>query len=215
MSNTPARQRLFIAVGLSPDARAAFTAAQDELRRLDLPVRWVAPHGAHLTLKFLGDTDPALVTPLGDTLRAVATEQQPFALRLAAPDAFPNWRRPRVLWLGLTGALDRLQGLHAALEAALTPLGIPREHRPFAPHLTLGRVRDDRARALANAAPRIDEALTRLVARRGTPLPVATLHLIRSNLHPAGARYTTLRTAPLGAATPGGPPTGMPGQMQR
>lgn len=200
MPNSPTRLRLFIGIDFDPAARAAFSAAQDELRRLGLPVRWVAPRGAHLTLKFLGDTDAALVAPLGDAMRAVAARQRGFALRLAAPDAFPDWRRPRILWLGLTGALDRLQTLHADLEEALVSQGIARERRPFAPHLTLGRVRNDRARELAEAAPRIDEALARLAARRGTPLPVAAIHLIRSDLHPSGARYTTLLTTPLAPA---------------
>lgn len=190
--------RLFIAIDLGSEAREELRAAQDECRRLALPVRWVEPGGAHLTLKFLGDTNRALVTPLGEALRAVAATQRPFALRTAAPGVFPNLRRPRVLWLGLDGALDRLTGLQRSIDAALVPLGVAPESRPFSPHLTLGRVRDDRAREMADAAPRLDAAFARLAARSGAPLPVEAIHLIRSELHPSGARYATLMSATLG-----------------
>jgi 2'-5' RNA ligase len=200
MPDAPETWRLFIAIDLGLAAREALRAAQDECRRLDLPVRWVEPAGAHLTLKFLGDTDRALVAPLGEALRAVAADHRPFALRTAAPGVFPTLRRPRVLWLGLDGDRDRLDRLHRALDAALVPLGFAPETRPFSPHLTLGRVRDDRAREMAAAAPRLDAAFARLAARPGAPLPVEAIHLIRSELRPGGARYTTLVSAPLGTA---------------
>ena len=192
------RWRLFIAIDLGPAARDALIAAQAACRRLDLPVRWVDPAGAHLTLKFLGETERALVPALGDVLQAVAAEHQPFTLHTAAPGFFPNPRRPRVLWLGLAGALDRILRLHAAVDTGLAPLGFPRETRPFSPHLTLGRVRDDRAGALVVAMPHLAAAFADIADRPSAPLPVAAIHLIRSELRPSGPRYTTLLTAPLG-----------------
>ncbi len=200
MPDTPETWRLFIAIDLGPAAREALRAAQDECRRLDLPARWVDTRGAHLTLKFLGDTDRALVAPLGDALRAIAADHRPFALRTAAPGIFPNLRRPRVLWLGIDGALNRLAQLHRATDAALVPLGFSPETRPFSPHLTLGRVRDDRARDIAAATPRLDTAFARVAAQPGAPLPVEAIHLIRSELHPSGALYTRLVSAQLGHA---------------
>ena len=197
MPHPPEHWRLFVAIDLGPAARAALAAAQDECRRHGLPARWVDPAEAHLTLKFLGDTDRSLVPALADALRAVAAGLTAFALRTAAPGAFPNPRRPRVLWIGLDGPLDRLHRLQAAVETALVPFGFPREPRPFSPHLTHGRVRDDRARAMAGAIPHLDATFARLATRPGALLPVAAIHLIRSELRPTGARYTTLATAPL------------------
>lgn len=189
--------RLFIAIDLSPAARDALRAAQDACRRLDLPVRWIDPDGAHLTLKFLGDTDRTRIAPLTHTLRAVAASHHPFTLHTAAPGTFPNPRRPRVLWLGLTGDLDRLTSLQRALDTALTTHGIPPETRPFSPHLTLGRVRDDRPHDMAAALPTLTTTFAHLAAQPGAPLPITAIHLYRSELLPTGSRYTTLATAPL------------------
>ncbi len=204
-TNSAAPWRLFIAIDLGPAARAALAAAQAACRHLALPVRWVDPAGAHLTLKFLGDTDRALIAPIGDALRTVAANFSPFTLRTAAPGAFPNLRRPRVLWLGLAGPLDALTRFQSSVDAALATLGFPRETRPFSPHLTLGRVREERASELIAAIPRLTATYAHLAARPGAPLPVEAIHLIRSELRPGGAHYTTLVTAPLGDST-----TGMP-----
>lgn len=190
-----ARWRLFVAVDLGAAARATLARAQDALRRRPFPVRWVEPAGAHLTVRFLGGVDAALAPALAVALRAAAGDHAPFALRTGGPGAFPNARNPRVLWLGLAGPLDRLAALHAATEAALAPLGFPPEGRAFRPHLTLGRARQ-------GAAPRDWDGLAAAFAALhdlpGAPLPVAALQLMRSELGPAGARYTTLATVPLG-----------------
>ena len=66
----PRPQRLFIAIPL-PDA------VRSELARLVEPLRgisWVAGHQLHLTLRFLGDVDPARVESLGESLGAVRVE---------------------------------------------------------------------------------------------------------------------------------------------
>lgn len=190
-----ARWRLFVAIDLGEEARAALVAAQAACRKLALPVRWVDPAGAHLTLKFLGDTDADRVDALAAALRTVVAAQEPFALRTGGLGAFPNARRPRVLWLGLAGDLERLARLHRALEAALAGLGFPPEERPFRPHLTLGRFRE-------GARPdRVDDLAAVIAASSRWPaasLLVDAVRLMRSELGPGGARYTSLAVAPLG-----------------
>ncbi|MBN1963292.1 MAG: RNA 2',3'-cyclic phosphodiesterase [Anaerolineae bacterium] len=189
--------RLFIALELPPAVRDALAAAQDQLQPQVPPraVRWTQPEGIHLTLKFLGDTPAARVDSIGAALVEAVTGHAALALRAGTLGCFPNTERPRVLWIGLSGDLDRLSVLQAAVERALGPLGFPRENRPFSPHLTLGRVRREASRQDV-------QALGALVARSrvGT---VATwtadaVSLMQSDLHPDGARYTCLRRVPLG-----------------
>jgi 2'-5' RNA ligase len=188
--------RLFVAIDLGDEARRALGEAQAVCRRADLPVRWVDVAGAHLTLKFLGETERAQGAPIGAALSAVAGRHRPLLLSTGTPGAFPNLRRPRVLWLGLTGALDRLAALQRDVDDALTGLGFPRETRPFSPHLTLGRVRDG-ARSLDAESLATAFAGVRHVA---APLPVESIRLMRSDLGQGRARYTTLLEVPLARA---------------
>src|SRR5262249_11816634 len=105
----------------------------------------------------------------------------------------PNPRRPRVLWLGLSGDLAALAGLQGNVEAVCAALGFAPEARPFAPHLTLGRLREG-----ASPADRARLGTTLLTQ---APLAVAwaagALSLMRSRLTPQGAIYTRLAAADL------------------
>ena len=184
--------RLFVAIDLDHPARQALRSAQEAARRLDLPARWVDPAGAHLTVRFLGETDRALIEPLADALRAVTARYPPFSLRTGAVGAFPDPRHPRIVWLGLVGALDQLLALRRDVDGALAALGIPAETRPFRPHLTLGRLSDNGSSRTALSA-----ATLAALAPRAAPLPVMRLVLMRSALWGAAPRYTIVRGVPL------------------
>lgn len=185
--------RLFVAIKPGTEVREVIRAAQEVCRRGQFPLRLIDPAGAHLTLKFLGATDPGRVALLGVALRAAAARQRPFMLQTADSGAFPTVARARVLWLGLAGELDALGALQQAVDAALADCGVPRETRPFRPHFTLGRVR---AGAAPVPAARI-AALLAALPQHGALLPVTALHLFRSTAGPDGRRYATLLDAPL------------------
>jgi 2'-5' RNA ligase len=185
--------RTFVAVELPDQVRATIAAAQAELRGAlgarASSVRWVDPASTHLTLKFLGDTPESAVPGIEVALRAALAGGSAFALRTGALGCFPSGRSPRVLWLGLDGELGPLTAARDAVEAAIAPLGWPTEARPFSPHLTLGRLRPD-----ASPAERagIGKAAGAIWPPPPTPLPVAAVSLIRSELGSRGARYTRL-----------------------
>jgi 2'-5' RNA ligase len=181
--------RAFIAIDLPPAVKAALAdvAATLAERVPRGAVRWVRPEQMHLTLRFLGDTPTDKLPALAAALDALAAGHAPFALRLTEVGCFPNARRPRVVWVGLGGEEQRLLALVAGLEAALRPLGWPPEDKPFRAHLTLGRVKDERAAQgvdWAMAVPPLD-------------VPVAAVHLIESRLRPEGAVYTVRQSSAL------------------
>jgi len=190
--------RTFVAVELPAGARAALAAAQDELRaalgQRGGSVRWVDPAGAHLTLKFLGETPESAVAGVEAALRAALDGAAAFELRTGALGCFPSGRSPRVLWLGLDGDLDALAAARESVEAAISPLGWPTEPRPFSPHLTLGRLRPE-----ASPAERagIGKACGAIWPPPATLLPVAAVSLMQSELAPGGPRYTRLAHVPL------------------
>ncbi len=188
--------RLFISLELTQAALdAAAVAAQRlraELGESAASVRWAPAEQLHLTLRFLGETDPSQVDAVAAAIAAVALERPALALRLDGFGLFGN-RQPRVIWLGLGGDLDELQELAGRLNAELSERRFPTERRRLHPHLTLGRVR--------RSATREDrEALTRAVARSPT-LDLETqgqaLVLIHSTLTQTGAIYRSLDRYPL------------------
>jgi 2'-5' RNA ligase len=184
--------RCFIAIEMAAEVRQALATLQDSLIR-DVErgaVRWVGPDNIHLTLKFLGDTEPAAVKQLGDVLQRLARKIEPFRFHLGKLGCFPNPRRPRVIWVGIEGDLEPLLGLQRAIENDLGALGWPAEERRFQPHLTLGRVKDSR-QVVAAGYPwgRVQGAAEQRVTE---------VLLIESVLRPAGAQYTVLTRSGLG-----------------
>jgi len=106
--------------------------------------------------------------------------------------AFPTPSRPRVVWAGLAGGHEPLAAVAGRVEDELEPLGFEREHRPFSPHVTLGRVREPRL------DPRLEAAIREGAAERFGVVRVERLSLMRSDLSPRGARYTELSPHALG-----------------
>lgn len=185
--------RTFLCLELPGEARERIEALQSRLKRHGARVGWTAPGNVHLTLAFLGDVERDRVDAVAAAARGAAARGAPLALRLEGAGGFPSLARPRVLWVGIGGETEALSALHADLAAELEKIGFAREKRAFRPHLTIGRVKDDRDRALRAVAAEI--AAERL---EGPEFAATELVVMRSELGPAGARYTPLARAGLG-----------------
>ena len=187
--------RLFVAITL-PDAvqRTIFAAARP-LHRLAPEIRWVGPDALHITMKFLGEVSEERVPALHAALQAAAPATAAFTLVLGGIGGFPNLRRPRVLWLGVKNGTG-LRRLHAALERELFALGYPLETRPYAPHVTIGRVGPDRSTA---RLAQVERAAAEV--KYDAMVDVRSLELMRSRLSPQGARYEVVASAPLHEVT--------------
>lgn len=187
--------RAFIAVELPTRAREALGSITQDLQALAPGgVRWVRPEGIHLTLKFLGNIEFEFVGPISQAMSRCAVSIAPFDLFLSELGAFPSLKAPRVIWIGLGGALDALLGLRVSLEEELEALGYARERRPFSPHLTLGRTREGMP---SPQRRRFGDDLARASVEIREELPIEEIALIQSTLTPSGAIYTRLFSAPL------------------
>ena len=179
---------MFIAVPLSADLKARLVTLQQEFRLLRVEATWVREAGFHLTLKFFGEVDSSLIGPITSCMTTLAQHHHPFSLTVFRVGSFPHESNPRVLWVGVedvTGALGQIQQM---LDARLTQIGFAAEGRPFAPHLTLARLK---------RVPRRDEFLGALKAHRETVLgqfDVDHIELVESQLHRSGARYSIVNT---------------------
>ena len=184
------RVRSFVAILLSDEVRAAIAAEIARLRPLAPRVSWVAAPNLHMTLKFLGELPPEALEPVKDGLTDAVAGATPFSLHFYGLGAFPGMARPRVLWVGMAEGGQAAQALQARVEMALSRRGFAREDRPFSPHLTFGRVREPRGLA------GLQQAMARDARMDFGRLEVRALSLMRSDLSPAGSRYTELATFP-------------------
>jgi 2'-5' RNA ligase len=183
--------RAFLAIDPPEEVLAEIGAIQSRLRKLITgDFRWVRPEGIHLTLKFFGDIFPSGVAEIAGAVEPLASGEKPFSLSLAGAGVFPDLRRPRVLWLGMNGDVDRLIRFQTNLEQALQRIGFPREERPFRPHLTLARIKDSRA------LKGLDHALEKGEEYTAGQFVASGLSLIQSELTPRGAVYTKLKWFP-------------------
>ena len=185
--------RLFVAANLDNALRQGVYESAERLREAAPRVAWVRRELLHMTLKFLGEQDAGLVPAFSAALRAVGAASEPVDIRIHGYGAFPNFREPRVVWIG--GDLPRsLTVLAGAVDEACAAFGVEREQRPFRAHITLGRVHRPLAREehrrLEQAAQERHEVLR---------WHVETVDLMRSELGRSGPTYTVVESFALGA----------------
>jgi len=188
--------RSFIAIELPEATREAIYVIQEQLKQSRAGVRWVKPAGIHLTLKFLGNINPAQVDDVAATAAQLVRDEPPLTLCAAGLGGFPSHRKPRVIWVGLQGEVERLAKIQAGLEKALEPLGFAREGRGFRPHLTIGRVKD------RHHLQSLIEAMSTLELPEFNSFDADEIILYKSDLRPTGAIYTKLHRMPLAAPAP-------------
>lgn len=183
--------RLFLAIHLPPAFQDVLAAVGEAARangsanRLDT-ANWISCDQLHLTLKFLGDVTPPNEATLIQHLTAIQPVG-PIELKLAGPVLFPVHGPIRIVGVALARD-ERLVQLQAELEMIGEALGVPRERRPFRPHITLARSRRGLPASLHRAAR--DGELPGV-----GPVPEATFvatefTLTESCLSPTGAKYT-------------------------
>ena len=183
--------RLFVALHIPDSIRDRYAGLTNELRRLDAKAakkkpKWVRPENLHVTLKFIGHTDPGKLDSIRAALSLVRSPQE-VRLHFRNIGFFPNANRPRVIWGGMQVS-ENLAPLAQAVDQQMATLGFPAEERAFTPHLTLARL----------DPPGIASELRTLIESHAASsfgeLHSSEFHLIESKLKPSGAEYTTLQS---------------------
>ena len=187
--------RAFIAINLSPDVLDRIEqVASDLKKRMDtVPIRWVPADTIHLTLKFLGNVSTANLEILKDILGKVVANHHECDISVGGIGVYPKAHNPRVIWVGMK-VPQELINLQHELEIETARLGYSREHRPFSPHLTFGRVSRN---ASADDVHVIAKILDNYKVGFLGATRLRTVYLFRSDLKPEGAEYTPLYSAAL------------------
>jgi len=179
--------RCFLAFELPVDIKRIIMAISEDVRQLPLNVRWVNVTNIHLTIVFIGNVQEEQIRPIQDIVKDVCQGYGPFNIGIKGIGLFGSKRNPRVLWIGLDGAIDRMACFRDDLQKKLRPFGIKEEKRRFKPHLTLGRFRKG-----ARTGTHLDDLLSKYHDLTSPEGIIEELALFKSDLKPGGAVYSKL-----------------------
>ncbi len=197
--------RIFIGIDLGSEVRGRISRFLDGVQGFAPDARWVRPESLHITLKFIGEQTPERVEAVSERLRRV--EGSGFEIRCAGYGFFPTAKAPRVFWIGIQAGPE-LADLAKRIDVAVAELGIPREDRPYSPHLTLARGGAGRRSGspkrqkgdVPNAAFAVlEKRLDALGALDFGTMTAREFILYQSQLSPKGSKYTKLHRFPLKA----------------
>jgi len=179
-------KRLFVSVDL--DSLGEGVAAVQERFEGAPGLNFVDPEQAHVTLKFLGDTDSDRLPKLADELAAAIDESgvDPFEAEFGSLGAFPNTDYIRVVWLGVRQGGEQLTRLHETIEERTVAMGFEPEDHDFTPHVTLARMNHAGGKELVQEVLREDDPAV------GT-LGVEEVRLTESVVTDDGPKYSTVR----------------------
>ena len=193
MTDSEKNIRAFLAIEPPEDILQSLSRLQEKLKReIGGRISWTKPQGQHLTLKFFGDISAEDVNHICTAVKNRIASGSSLNLKIEKLGVFPDARRPRVLWCGVTGDGEKLSVLQKKLEADFEGIGFPAENRPFRLHLTLGRIKEP------HGLTGISEALTKHNAFAAGKFECKELILFQSKLLPQGAVYTKLAEFALG-----------------
>jgi 2'-5' RNA ligase len=182
--------RTFIALEIKENIKELLVSVQQKIGSKTGGIKWVKPNNLHLTLKFLGPTREDKIEDISDILINTADNLNSFNMSVSGLGAFPSSNNSKVIWAGLK-ADDVLYKLQKDIDISLDFLGFAKEKRPFSPHLTIGRVRDSRAKK------KLRDAFEQVRTEPGS-FEAENITFYKSDLMPEGPVYTVLKSVKLG-----------------
>ena len=178
--------RTFIAFKLPKNIISSIRKIQEDIKSDAFKVRWVNLEKIHLTLKFLGNINYTDIEKVSESIINTVNGHAPISLAVKGAGVFPGIKRPRVIWVGITGEIEKLIGIQNDIEENLEELGFPREKRPFKGHLTLGRIKGKiNPKKLLDAMKEIERFESELFI-------ADKIFLFKSDLKSTGSIYTEL-----------------------
>lgn len=180
--------RSFVAIELPDDLKSKLGKLIAQLTGRNSGVKWVDANNIHLTLNFLGNVASDKIDEVTKAIEESAREIASFQLEVKELGAFPNLRRVQVVWVGMQGELEPLGKLKQNLDFNLELIGFTPEARPFSPHLTLGRVRNE---ASFEERQKLGELINNTQFEGGS-FKVEAVSLMKSQLTRQGSIYTRM-----------------------
>jgi RNA 2',3'-cyclic 3'-phosphodiesterase len=180
-------RRIFIAINLPEKIRKNLETQQ--LRWADLPCKWTREENLHITLAFLGNLNDEELLELCQIVKEIATRHEPFNINLKKIIYGPDERRARMIWVEGENS-NELSELQRDLESAL-PVEKEKENRKYAPHITLGRLKQWEFNKLElEERPQVNENIS-------LNFEAKSIEIMESNLKRSGPEYEIIESYPL------------------
>ena len=187
--------RSFIAIELPDELKLGLAQLEAQLKMSRQPwVKWVDPYSIHLTLKFLGSINVDRISEITKAMEETVQGIPPFHLEVKDLGVFPSLRRVQVAWVGVSGEVDKLSQLQQYLESNLARLGFAPESRPFTPHLTLARLRNQ---VSLDEQQKFGQLIANTTFEAAYTVEVDAISLIKSQLTREGAIYSRISSVEL------------------
>jgi 2'-5' RNA ligase len=162
--------RCFFGIKLPPDLQKQIYDLSKKI--VQGPAKIVSEQNLHITLRFLGEADPTKLRPLLKDFRF-----DPFSVQLKGVGAFPNKRRPRVVWIGISQGSNELIELNKRITHTLNL-----EPDKFHPHVTVARIKS--------------QCEIREVETEFRSFDLSKFELLSSTLTPSGPIYQSVFPIP-------------------
>ncbi|HZS46694.1 MAG TPA: RNA 2',3'-cyclic phosphodiesterase [Blastocatellia bacterium] len=183
--------RAFIAIEIPSSIKKNLADVQSHLKTAGADVSWTKPDNLHLTLKFLGEISDSQITIVRSAVNKICEKVSAFELEIGDIGVFPNPRRPRIIWAGVSGDLNAVLAIQSTIDSELVSSGFATDAHPFNPHLTLGRIKTPkRTRELL--------ALADVFEIPKNNFRVDRIIVMRSQLNPTGSIYTPIEICRFG-----------------
>jgi 2'-5' RNA ligase len=184
------KARVFIAIPISNIIKEKIEDIQERLKRIGAEVKWVVPQDIHITIKFLGNINVSELENIYIVVTNICNKFSPFQISISSISAFPDKKRPKVIWIGVKEGKDILCKINKEVEDSLIKIGFKKEDKEFNPHITIGRVKGlYRLSQLADTLKNMD------IGDIGE-IHVRNIQVIKSQLTPSGPIYTILKEIP-------------------
>ncbi|MGQ9465467.1 MAG: RNA 2',3'-cyclic phosphodiesterase [bacterium] len=182
--------RTFIATEIPDHQKKIIWNFMQELKKMNLPIRWVDYENLHITLKFLGEIDENKLSQILPVLSEISNRTKSFTMQLENFGCFPSIRNPRVLWIGVSQGSDEIVSFATALENGFVKYGFKKENKKFHPHLTIGRIK---------TFCKIDDIINTPI--KTDPFTISEMTLFKSTLLPSGPVYERIKIFPFSTST--------------
>jgi len=178
--------RLFIACPVPEEIKKKIADLENVFRNSNTDVKWVRPESIHLTLKFLGEVSEHKIPEINNKISKAIEGFSVFHVAIEKIGVFPDWRRIRVVWVGIEDGKKELKELSKRVEDKMANIGFKKEKRGFTAHITIGRVRSGRG------IDRLTDAIRKKSDASLGDIQIGEVLLMQSMLRPEGATYKCL-----------------------